>query len=106
MVLERPLAIAFIHPDLGLGGAERLVVDAALELSARGHAVSLAAKHSVLQCSLPASTPKAGAPAAPRCASAPRTYRLAPRSCSDGRTLSSCTVVANGCQPQPADVLM
>ena len=47
MVLERPLAIAFIHPDLGLGGAERLVVDAALELSARGHAVSLAAKHSV-----------------------------------------------------------
>ena len=36
----RPLAIAFIHPDLGLGGAERLVVDAALELSARGHAVS------------------------------------------------------------------
>ncbi len=34
------LSCAFIHPDLGLGGAERLVVDAALELSARGHAVS------------------------------------------------------------------
>lgn len=44
MVLDRPLAVAFIHPDLGLGGAERLVVDAALELSARGHAVSLAAE--------------------------------------------------------------
>jgi alpha-1,3/alpha-1,6-mannosyltransferase len=33
--------IAFLHPDLGLGGAERLVVDAALELQAGGHRVTL-----------------------------------------------------------------
>lgn len=32
--------VAFVHPDLGIGGAERLVVDAALELSALGHEVS------------------------------------------------------------------
>jgi alpha-1,3/alpha-1,6-mannosyltransferase len=31
--------IAFLHPELGLGGAERLVVDAAIELKARGHEV-------------------------------------------------------------------
>jgi alpha-1,3/alpha-1,6-mannosyltransferase len=31
------LRIAFVHPVLGLGGAERLVVDAALEMQARGH---------------------------------------------------------------------
>ncbi|MDD9938332.1 MAG: glycosyltransferase [Myxococcales bacterium] len=35
------LRIAFIHPDLGLGGAERLVLDAALALAARGHRVVL-----------------------------------------------------------------
>jgi len=41
-VLEhRPLRIAFVHPDLGLGGAERLVVDAAAELAARGHVVDM-----------------------------------------------------------------
>ena len=98
MVLERPLAVAFIHPDLGLGGAERLVVDAALELSARGHAVSLAARRLVLCSSPPASLPEAGALvalAAPSCASAPRTCRLTPQSCSDGRTLSLCTAVAD-----------
>ena len=32
-------SIAFLHPDLGLGGAERLVVDAAVELADRGHQV-------------------------------------------------------------------
>ena len=35
--------VALIHPDLGIGGAERLVVDAALEMSALGYEV----------CSLP-----------------------------------------------------
>jgi alpha-1,3/alpha-1,6-mannosyltransferase len=35
------MKIAFLHPDLGLGGAERLVVDAALELGARGHEVTI-----------------------------------------------------------------
>jgi len=37
--MARPLKIAFLHPDLGIGGAERLVVDAALELKGRGHQV-------------------------------------------------------------------
>lgn len=31
--------VVFVHPDLGLGGAERLVVDMALALQARGYAV-------------------------------------------------------------------
>ncbi|KAK9868927.1 hypothetical protein WJX84_011094 [Apatococcus fuscideae] len=35
------LRVAFCHPDLGLGGAERLVVDAAHELSQRGHQVDV-----------------------------------------------------------------
>jgi alpha-1,3/alpha-1,6-mannosyltransferase len=38
---SRPLNVAFVRPGLGIGGAERLVVDAALELGARGHAVTL-----------------------------------------------------------------
>jgi hypothetical protein len=33
------MRIAFCHPDLGLGGAERLVVDAACELCNYGHKV-------------------------------------------------------------------
>jgi alpha-1,3/alpha-1,6-mannosyltransferase len=41
MTREPRLNIAFLRPALGIGGAERLVVDAALELGARGHAVTL-----------------------------------------------------------------
>ncbi|KAF5380113.1 hypothetical protein D9615_006240 [Tricholomella constricta] len=41
----RPLRVAFIHPDLGIGGAERLVVDAALGLQARGHSVDIYTSH-------------------------------------------------------------
>jgi alpha-1,3/alpha-1,6-mannosyltransferase len=37
----RALEIAFLRAGLGIGGADRLVVDAALELGARGHAVTL-----------------------------------------------------------------
>ncbi|KAF9480864.1 mannosyltransferase [Pholiota conissans] len=37
----RPLRVAFLHPDLGIGGAERLVVDAALGLQELGHSVDL-----------------------------------------------------------------
>lgn len=33
--------MAFLHPDLGLGGAERLVVDAAVELARQGHSVDM-----------------------------------------------------------------
>jgi alpha-1,3/alpha-1,6-mannosyltransferase len=35
------LRIAFLHPDLGLGGAERLIVDAACELVGHGHQVDV-----------------------------------------------------------------
>jgi singapore isolate B (sub-type 7) whole genome shotgun sequence assembly, scaffold_11 len=35
------LKIAFLHPDLGIGGAERLVVDAAVALKQKGHDVTM-----------------------------------------------------------------
>ncbi|GAA6049849.1 hypothetical protein JCM3770_004214 [Rhodotorula araucariae] len=41
IALPASLRIAFIHPDLGLGGAERLVVDAAVALQERGHEVEV-----------------------------------------------------------------
>lgn len=37
--------IVFLHPDLGIGGAERLVVDAALALKTKGHRVSFVTSH-------------------------------------------------------------
>ncbi|KAL8571886.1 hypothetical protein ACOMHN_011478 [Nucella lapillus] len=37
--------VAFIHPDLGIGGAERAVVDAALALKSRGHFVTFFTAH-------------------------------------------------------------
>lgn len=37
--------VLFVHPDLGIGGAERLVVDAALALQAKGHTVSFLTNH-------------------------------------------------------------
>jgi alpha-1,3/alpha-1,6-mannosyltransferase len=40
-----PLNIAFFHPELGIGGAERLVVDAAMHLQAAGHRVTLFTTH-------------------------------------------------------------
>ncbi|KXS20147.1 glycosyltransferase family 4 protein [Gonapodya prolifera JEL478] len=39
------LSVAFVHPDLGIGGAERLVVDAALGLKQRGHSVVFFTSH-------------------------------------------------------------
>lgn len=33
--------IVFFHPDLGIGGAERLVIDAAVGLQERGHKVTI-----------------------------------------------------------------
>ena len=45
------LRVAFAHPDLGLGGAERLVVDAALGLRGRGHDVTIyTARHDPRRC--------------------------------------------------------
>ena len=38
-------SIVFLHPDLGIGGAERLVVDAALALKSRGHSVQFVTNH-------------------------------------------------------------
>ena len=37
--------VAFIHPDLGIGGAERLVVDAALALKSKRHSVEIFTAH-------------------------------------------------------------
>lgn len=37
--------ILFVHPDLGIGGAERLVVDAALALQNKGHTVLMLTNH-------------------------------------------------------------
>ncbi|KAK5997699.1 Alpha-1,3/1,6-mannosyltransferase alg-2 [Cladobotryum mycophilum] len=37
--------IVFFHPDLGIGGAERLVVDAAVGLQSRGHHVVIFTNH-------------------------------------------------------------
>lgn len=37
--------VLFLHPDLGIGGAERLVVDAAIALKQKGHEVSFLTNH-------------------------------------------------------------
>lgn len=41
----KALDIWFIHPDLGIGGAERLVVDAAVGLQGLGHTVTVFTSH-------------------------------------------------------------
>ncbi|KAI7866236.1 alpha-1,3/1,6-mannosyltransferase ALG2 [Spinellus fusiger] len=47
----RCLRIAFLHPDLGIGGAERLVVDAAVGLAGRGHQpIMYTSHHDPLHC--------------------------------------------------------
>ncbi|EFX06253.1 alpha-mannosyltransferase [Grosmannia clavigera kw1407] len=42
---EKPRTVVFLHPDLGIGGAERLVVDAAVGLQKRGHRVVIFTSH-------------------------------------------------------------
>lgn len=37
--------VVFIHPDLGIGGAERLVVDAAVALKSKGCSVQIWTAH-------------------------------------------------------------
>ena len=37
--------IVFVHPDLGIGGAERLVIDAAAGLQSLGHNVTILTSH-------------------------------------------------------------
>ena len=38
-------SIVFFHPDLGIGGAERLIVDAAVSLQQLGHKVTIFTSH-------------------------------------------------------------
>lgn len=42
---KKEKTIIFIHPDLGIGGAERLVIDAALSLKSLGHTVVIFTSH-------------------------------------------------------------
>lgn len=50
-MVSRMVVVAFLHPDLGIGGAERLVVDAALALRRKGHQVHLfTAHHDPMHC--------------------------------------------------------
>ncbi|KAI0136929.1 glycosyl transferase group 1 [Xylariales sp. AK1849] len=44
-VQSKAKTIVFLHPDLGIGGAERLVVDAAVGLQNRGHKVVIFTSH-------------------------------------------------------------
>lgn len=44
-ISDKKLKIAICHPDLGIGGAERLIVDAAVELASRGHHVHIFTAH-------------------------------------------------------------
>lgn len=39
------MKVAFIHPDLGIGGAERLIVDAALAVKSKDHEVQIFTSH-------------------------------------------------------------
>ncbi|KAG8751507.1 Alpha-1,3-mannosyltransferase-like protein, partial [Ceratobasidium sp. 428] len=41
LMSPRPLRVCILHPDLGIGGAERLIVDAALGLQKQGHTVHI-----------------------------------------------------------------
>jgi hypothetical protein len=43
--MKTPKNIVFFHPDLGIGGAERLVIDAAVGLQTRGHKVTIFTSH-------------------------------------------------------------
>jgi len=42
---EKVQRVVFFHPDLGIGGAERLVIDAAVGLQTRGHKVTIFTSH-------------------------------------------------------------
>ena len=45
MTSDSGLRIAFIHPDLGIGGAEQLIVNYALALQKKGHSVKIYTPH-------------------------------------------------------------
>lgn len=39
------MRVLFVHPDLGVGGAERLIVDAAMAAKSHGHSVTILTNH-------------------------------------------------------------
>lgn len=39
------MKIVFLHPDLGIGGAERLIVDAAVSLKSQNHSIHIITNH-------------------------------------------------------------
>ena len=43
--LSKKRNIIFIHPDLGIGGAERLIIDAAVGLQKLGNTVTIFTSH-------------------------------------------------------------
>lgn len=43
--MSKKKSIVFFHPDLGIGGAERLVIDAAVGLQNLGHKVTIFTSH-------------------------------------------------------------
>lgn len=45
LLFFRMVKVLFVHPDLGIGGAERLVVDAALALQNKGYTVRMLTNH-------------------------------------------------------------
>ncbi|KAI4284808.1 MAG: hypothetical protein L6R38_001144 [Xanthoria sp. 2 TBL-2021] len=45
MVPSASKSIVFFHPDLGIGGAERLILDAALALQSKGHKITIFTSH-------------------------------------------------------------
>lgn len=47
------MKIAVIHPDLGIGGAERLIVDISLSLQEMGHDVQVFTSHYSVDHSFP-----------------------------------------------------
>jgi len=42
---QRQKRVVFIHPDLGIGGAERLIIDAAVGLQSLGSKVTIFTSH-------------------------------------------------------------
>jgi alpha-1,3/alpha-1,6-mannosyltransferase len=41
MSSDQKLRVAFIHPDLGIGGAEQLIINFALALQKKGHFIKI-----------------------------------------------------------------
>ena len=57
---SKPIKVGFFHPDLGIGGAERLVVDAAMALRSKGCDVTMYTSHHDPNHCFPETAPKTG----------------------------------------------